>query len=166
MARSVSARTLISRQTPPRDEHDCRPRPTKARDPRDMSTPPIRTSSSHLLSVDHMGSKTRAAFAQRLAIGEDSQGGVLEEGWAEKESRHFGSWRSRWLVVFRELRTCLPYLSTFKQPLLSAPGDDTPRSTERLLLVGATCMLVASKPGRRHVFWLRTSVISRFSNPV
>ena len=101
-----------------------------------------------------------APFPAKLASGEQSvsKSTVVEEGWADKESRHFGSWRRRWLVLFREESTQLPYMCTFKRPKngLAASGGLV-RPTERLLIVGATCMVVASRgPGRDHVFWLRT----------
>ena len=100
------------------------------------------------------------ALSQQLA--QPTRAGVttsiIEEGWADKESRHFGSWRRRWLVLFRDGRSQLPYICTFKTPRSGwEPTEPPPRPTEKLLLVGATCMIVAPRgPGRDHVFWLRT----------
>ena len=32
---------------------------------------------------------------------------VVREGWVSKESRHWGTWRQRWLVLFRDEVTLL-----------------------------------------------------------
>ena len=72
---------------------------------------------------------------------------VLDEGWVEKESRHFGRWRRRWLVLFAERRTQLPTLCTFEEERSSWPagsaseGVVVPAATETIRLTGATCMV-------------------------
>ena len=38
---------------------------------------------------------------------------ILREGYVFKESRHWGSWRKRWLVLFKDMAG-LPVLLTFK----------------------------------------------------
>lgn len=82
---------------------------------------------------------------------------VIEEGWTDKESRHLGTWRKRWLVLFSDACNKLPCLCTFKEPRNAwERSNATPRPTERVMLIGASCMMVAPRgPGRDHVFWVR-----------
>ena len=82
---------------------------------------------------------------------------VLIEGWADKESRHFGFWRKRWLVLFSDHKTQLPMLCTFEQER-SRWGGELPAATEVIRLAGATCMSCPPgvARGRENAFVLHT----------
>ena len=67
---------------------------------------------------------------------------TILEDWVDKESRHFGTWRRRWLVVYRWGSTQLPYALTYKrsrdkwdrndvapQPMMAAPRSENHAST-------------------------------------
>ena len=82
---------------------------------------------------------------------------ILHEGWAQKESRHLGLWRPRWLVLFRDRRSQLPVLCTFKHARADwSASPSAPAATERIPLVGAICVpsreLVRGTP---NVFWVQ-----------
>lgn len=82
---------------------------------------------------------------------------ILHEGWAQKESRHLGLWRPRWLVLFRDRRSQLPVLCTFKRSRADwSLREPPPAATERIPLVGAICVpsreLVRGTP---NVFWVQ-----------
>ena len=82
---------------------------------------------------------------------------ILHEGWAQKESRHLGLWRPRWLVLFRDRRSQLPVLCTFKSCRADwSLREPPPAATERIPLVGAICVpsreLVRGTP---NVFWVQ-----------
>ena len=81
---------------------------------------------------------------------------VLREGWAAKESRHWGSWRLRWLVLHHELDTGIPVLATYRSARPTWELGNEPKPTERLHLVGATCFRcpddVSMASNRPHAF--------------
>ena len=82
---------------------------------------------------------------------------IIYEGWVHKESKHLGAWRRRWLVLFRDQRSQLPVLCSFKASRTEwAAESAAPKATCRLVLVGMACMPVqASLRVREHVFWLQ-----------
>ena len=49
---------------------------------------------------------------------------ILREGYVFKESRHWGSWRKRWLVLFKDMAG-LPVLLTFKVARADWSAADT-----------------------------------------
>ena len=55
----------------------------------------------------------------------------MSEGWVEKESRHFGAWRARYLIL-HELEN---ELCTYTEAELLAVNRPVP--TERIALLGA-----------------------------
>lgn len=82
---------------------------------------------------------------------------ILYEGWAEKESRYLGRWRSRWLVLFKDQHSRLPALCTFKEARCDWDQSTYPVATERIVLVGASCIAFPSwhYGVREHVFHLQ-----------
>ena len=70
-----------------------------------------------------------------------------KEGWVLKKSRSLGEWRPRWLILFRERETGVPWLCTFKVPRTEwAWGEDMPEPTERVQLHNSSCCLELSAP--------------------
>ena len=82
---------------------------------------------------------------------------ILHEGWADKESRYLGRWRPRWLVLFRDNQSQLPALCTFKQARCDWDPSTYPVATERVVLVGASCIGFPAwhYGARQHVFHLQ-----------
>ena len=71
------------------------------------------------------------------------------EGWAEKESRHLGAWRSRYLIL-RHNELC-----TYGESELLSPTK--PRPSECIPLLGAVCAATLSRGRRRHTFVVRSA---------
>ena len=83
---------------------------------------------------------------------------ILHEGLAEKESKYLGRWRPRWLVLFRDHTTQLPALCTFKTCRAEWDPHQAPNATERIWLVGASCITFPDSEfhgGRINVFHLQ-----------
>ena len=68
---------------------------------------------------------------------------ILHEGWVDKESKWLGRWRPRWLVLFRDRHSRLPVLCTFKEARHAWEPFTVPTATERIILVGASCLAFA-----------------------
>ena len=93
---------------------------------------------------------------------------ILREGYVFKESRHWGSWRKRWLVLFKDMAG-LPVLLTFKVARADWSAADRdgqgrtlavlpPPPTETVdLWRGATCM--ACRPDDARGSYLHTFVL-------
>lgn len=81
---------------------------------------------------------------------------IVREGWVTKESRHWGRWRLRWLVLHYEPGTGLPVLATYRSASPMWELGLVPRPTEQLRLVGATCYRCPVEDnmsaGRPHAF--------------
>ena len=71
------------------------------------------------------------------------------EGWLEKESRHLGAWRSRYLILRHN------ELSTYGESELLSPTK--PRPSECIPLLGAVCAATLSRGRRRHTFVVRSA---------
>ena len=71
------------------------------------------------------------------------------EGWVEKESRHLGAWRSRYLILR------LDALCTYGESELLSPTK--PRPSECIPLLGAVCAATVSRGRRQHTFVVRSA---------
>ena len=63
--------------------------------------------------------------------------------------------RPRWLVLFRDSRSRLPVLCSFKRPRSewNTAAAGPPKATERIVLVGAACMAMRGHVrGKDHTF--------------
>eukprot|EP00966_Prymnesium_polylepis_P046781 1084279-Prymnesium_polylepis.1 len=76
---------------------------------------------------------------------EQLEGG--REGWVQKESKHLGEWRARWLILFRDRETNAPLLCSFKAARSDWAWDgDMPEPTSKLELAGCTCCMQSEAP--------------------
>ena len=71
------------------------------------------------------------------------------EGWVEKESRHLGAWRSRYLILR------LDVLCTYGEAELLSPTK--PKPSECIPLLGWVCAATQSRGRRQHTFVVRSS---------
>jgi hypothetical protein len=100
----------------------------------------------------------RGGPARMQGGGSSSRSGerLVREGWVTKESRHWGRWRLRWLVLKYEPASGLPVLATYRSASPSWELGLVPRATEQLRLVGATCYRCPVEDGmsggRPHAF--------------
>jgi hypothetical protein len=72
------------------------------------------------------------------------------EGWVEKESRHIGSWRQRYLVLHEDSNE----LCTYSHAALLSQSAPIP--SERILLASMTIVQSAGMQAREYVFVVRT----------